>query len=72
MEELSLSFVRSGRRRTQETERARKAVTDRLRDAIARLRREHPELGLHLARSVRTGAFCSYSSGKPVRWIVRD
>jgi AAA ATPase domain len=42
-------------------ERARKAVTARIRDAIHRIAETHPELGAHLDRSVRTGTTCSYS-----------
>lgn len=42
------------------TERARKAVTARIRDAIERIRTEHPELAAHLDRAVRTGVACRY------------
>ena len=41
-------------------ERARKAVTARIRDAIGRITDALPELGAHLDRSVRTGAACRY------------
>jgi hypothetical protein len=41
-------------------ERARKAVTARIRDAIRRVNEAHPELGAHLDRSVRTGTTCRY------------
>ena len=41
-------------------ERARKAVTARIRDAIRRIQEVLPELGTHLDRSVRTGATCRY------------
>lgn len=48
------------------TERARKAVTARLRDAIGRIASVHPELGAHLRSSVLTGTVCRY---EPVgRW----
>ena len=30
--------------------------------------RLHPELGGHLARSVRTGTFCVYDPDQPARW----
>ena len=42
------------------TERARKAVTARIRDAIERIRAVHPELAVHLDRTVRTGVACRY------------
>jgi AAA ATPase-like protein len=41
-------------------ERARKAVTARIRDAIRRIRHALPELGTHLDRSIRTGTTCRY------------
>ncbi len=41
-------------------ERARKAVTARIRDAIRRLGGALPELGAHLDRAVRTGSVCRY------------
>ena len=41
-------------------ERARTAVTARIKDSIRRIGGAHPELGRHLARSVRTGTFCVY------------
>ncbi|MET8147590.1 ATP-binding protein [Actinoplanes sp. NPDC049668] len=41
-------------------ERARKAVTARLRDAIRRIAEVHPDLGDHLDRTVHTGSTCRY------------
>lgn len=41
-------------------ERARKAVTARIRDAIHRITDAHPELGAHLDRTIRTGTTCRY------------
>jgi hypothetical protein len=41
-------------------ERARKAVTARIRDAIRRIADVHPELGAHLDRTIRTGTTCRY------------
>jgi pimeloyl-ACP methyl ester carboxylesterase len=51
-------------------ERARKAVSARIRDAIRRIRQVHPRLGEHLDRSVATGLFCSYRPGQGLRWSV--
>jgi hypothetical protein len=42
-------------------ERARKAVSGRLRDAIGRLAEEAPLLAAHLDRSITTGLRCSYA-----------
>jgi hypothetical protein len=44
-------------------ERARKAVTARIRDAIRRIGAALPELGVHLDRTVRTGTTCRYDPG---------
>jgi hypothetical protein len=48
-------------------ERARKAVTARVRDAIRRITDAHPELGAHLDRAVRTGTSCRYEPNPPAR-----
>lgn len=42
-------------------ERRRVSVTKTIRGAVARIARHDPALGLHLARSIRTGAFCCYA-----------
>jgi energy-coupling factor transporter ATP-binding protein EcfA2 len=60
------------RRLSDPTERARKAVSARLHDAIARIERQHPELGLHLRESVVTGRSCCYQPKAAVHWIVRQ
>jgi hypothetical protein len=56
------------RRAGSAAERARTAVTARIKDAIRRIGDAHPQLGRHLTRSVRTGTFCSYEPEQPVRW----
>jgi hypothetical protein len=56
------------RRAGDPAERARTAVTARIRDAIRRIQTVHPELGRHLSHSVRTGTMCSYDPEPPVRW----
>ena len=58
------------RRSGSAAERARTAVTARIKDAIRRISEAHPELGRHLARSVRTGTFCVYEPDQPVRWSL--
>jgi hypothetical protein len=52
------------------TERARSTVTARIRDAIGRIERAHPELGRHLRASIVTGARCSYRPAETVRWSI--
>jgi tetratricopeptide (TPR) repeat protein len=61
--ELSATTGLGGRPRVAGslTERMRKAVTYRIRHAIARVTDAHPELGRHLQASVRTGTWCSYA-----------
>jgi TolB-like protein/tetratricopeptide (TPR) repeat protein len=49
-------------------EKARTAVTWRIRHAIRRIEVAHPALGRHLANSVRTGTFCVYRPEAPVAW----
>jgi hypothetical protein len=70
VEALTQAYGLGGRiRRTgSAAERARTAVTARIRDAIRRIGAEHPDLGRHLSRSVRTGTFCTYDPDQPVRW----
>jgi hypothetical protein len=52
------------------TERARKAVTARLREAITRITAVLPELGAHLDRSVTTGTRCRYDPDVPLTWSL--
>ncbi|HEX6538781.1 MAG TPA: adenylate/guanylate cyclase domain-containing protein, partial [Candidatus Dormibacteraeota bacterium] len=64
----AVGLMGRSRRALDPAERARKAVTWRLRDTIGRIETAHPELGRHLQRSVRTGAFCVYDPATPTRW----
>ena len=50
-------------------EKARKAVTNRLRDAMGKLQYVHPALWQHLVTSLRTGTFCSYQPSHPTPWV---
>ena len=70
--QLAGAFGRGGRpRRTGDSsERARQAVSWRVRDALARIERAHPDLAEHLRRSVRTGASCVYEPAGPVDWTL--
>ena len=56
------------RRAGDHAERARSAVTWRIRSAIARIDAVHPALGRHLKNSVRTGTFCAYTPEQRVDW----
>ncbi len=60
------------RRTGDPAERARKAVSTRIKLAIDRVGRVHPTLAAHLRNSVRTGIFCSYQPERPVSWRVHS
>jgi len=69
--ELSRAAGLAGRDRplgASTTERARKAVTARIREAISRIEAVVPELGAHLDRSVRTGTVCRYEPAEQLTW----
>jgi hypothetical protein len=71
--ELSHAAGFAGRPRplgTSTTERTRKAVTARLREAIHRVEAVLPELGAHLDRSVRTGTTCRYEAAEYLTWTL--
>ena len=71
--ELSHAAGLAGRSRTlgtSTTERARKAVTARLREAIHRIEAVLPELGAHLDRSVITGTTCRYTPAEHLTWTL--
>jgi hypothetical protein len=70
--QLSEAFGLGGRTRVRgsATERARAAVTYRVRAAIRRIAEAHPELGRHLDNAVRTGTWCAYRPETDVVWEV--
>jgi predicted ATPase len=72
VEELSSAFGLGGRARTtgSTVERARTAVTYRIRAAVKRLVDADEELGRHLTNAVRTGSWCSYRPESAVTWRV--
>jgi predicted ATPase len=67
---LGSAYGLGGRARKagDQAERARSAVTWRIRSAISRIEAVHPALGRHLKNSIRTGTFCAYSPERPVDW----
>jgi hypothetical protein len=72
LEHLAAALGLGGRARlgVGTAERARSAVTHRLRSTIRRIGREHPDLGRHLEASVRTGVYCSYRPERPTSWVT--
>ena len=51
-------------------ERARSAVTWRIRSAIKKVAATHPRLGRHLDNAVRTGHFCVYQPEAAIDWLL--
>ena len=73
VEELAAVTGLGGRARRagSDAERMRKAIGNRIRQALGRIEAVHPELGRHLRASVRTGTFCRYEPDRAVRWQLR-
>ncbi|MEX0664357.1 MAG: transcriptional regulator [Acidimicrobiia bacterium] len=72
--ELSRAVGLGGRDRRAgaASERARASVTRALRQAMSRIRADHPRLGEHLDRAVQTGTYCAYlpDPSAPVTWAL--
>lgn len=68
--EVSAAYGLGGRarRRGDSAERARSAVTQRIRDAITRIESAEPRLGRHLRHSIRTGTYCAYAPEDLADW----
>jgi hypothetical protein len=71
--ELAGAYGLGGRARQSGSsgERARTAVTTRVKDALRRLDAIHPEAARHLRRAIKTGTFCVYDPDPPLVWQVR-
>lgn len=72
VEVLSGALGLRGRSRSlgSAADRARSAVTWRIRSAIKKIASAHPRLGRHLENAVRTGTFCVYVPETPISWTV--
>ncbi|WP_111642836.1 ATP-binding protein [Marinimicrobium alkaliphilum] len=72
VDELCRGVGLNGRERTvgDGLERARTSATRSLRYALSRIARHHSDLGEHLKRTIRTGAYFSYQPDPraPVKW----
>jgi hypothetical protein len=70
--QLASAFGLGGRNRKtgSEAERARTAVTKRIKETNARLAATIPALGRHLSARIKTGYFCSYNplAERPIAW----
>ena len=71
--ELASAYGLGGRARQAGAsgERARTAVTTRVKDALRRLDEAHPAAARHLRRAIKTGTFCVYDPDPPRAWQVR-
>lgn len=72
-EELTSAYGLGARDRTfdEEGERARKAVTKRIRSALDRIDAAHPALARHLQATIHTGIYCVYRPDPVVHWDIR-
>jgi hypothetical protein len=70
LETLASALGLGGRRRKlgDLSEKARTAVTWRIRHALRLIEAAHPPLGRHLVNSLRTGTFCAYRPEAPIEW----
>jgi hypothetical protein len=68
--ELATSYGLNAHARTGNTavEKARIAVTNRIRAALAKIQKAHPNLWRHLFAAIKTGTFCSYRPAQPTAW----
>ncbi len=73
-EQLAAAVGLGGRDRkvASDAERARLAVTKRIKAAIDRIRHANPALARHLAGTITTGYFCSYTpkADSPTSWSI--
>jgi len=69
---LSDSLGLGGKPRTlgSSIEKARTAVTWRIRNAIKKIEPLHPALAKHLQHSIKTGTFCSYFPEIAINWEI--
>lgn len=72
VEQLSRALGLHGRARKQGStvEKARQAVTWRVRAAIKKIAVQNPDCARHFERSVRTGSFCCYDPEVDPGWQV--
>ena len=64
----SLGLKGRSRKLQAEVDKARSAVTWRIRSAIKKINDVHPTLADHLTNSIKTGTFCSYAPTQAIEW----
>ncbi|WP_422107226.1 tetratricopeptide repeat protein [Winogradskyella sp.] len=72
LEYLSNAIGLSGKARKvgSTIEKARSAVTWRIRSSIKKIDALHPELGKHLSKSIKTGTYCMYQPEYDINWSL--
>lgn len=68
----AVGLVGRSRRLGDTGERARKAVSARIRDTVRNIEARHPALAAHLREVLVTGTNCCYKPDPPVTWEVRQ
>ena len=72
LQSLASAIGLGGRDRkiSSSSERARSAVTKRIKQSIQKIRESHPSLGHHLSAHIKPGYFCSYAPDpeQPLNW----
>ena len=66
----SLGIGKRARKLDAAGDRARAAVTLRIRSAIHKIEALHPSLAKHLSHAICTGTFCSYAPEKERQWFL--
>ena len=66
----SLGLKGESRKTGSAAEKARAAVTLRIRDSIKKIMVENEVLGIHLTNSIKTGLLCSYRPERKVNWQI--
>jgi TolB-like protein/Tfp pilus assembly protein PilF len=69
---LSASMGLSGRSRASGAtlDKARSAVTWRIRAAIKKIGGVHPGLAKYLTNTIKTGSYCSYQPDRQIDWVL--
>lgn len=72
LDHLAQSVGKGGkvRKSSDSLEKARSAVTWRIRSAIKKIGEVHPELEAHLKASIKTGLFCTYQPEIETEWMI--
>lgn len=66
----SLGLAGETRKMGSSVEKARSAVTLRIKSTIKKIDSVHPGLARHFLSAIKTGTFCSYKPEKEIDWLV--